>query len=238
MDEDHCWKGTAKPFSHPLNQDQVLKIAISTSFEIENCWLLKIMSFLPGKRQILSSMILPCHMQKLTISLKCGVWKTHVPQRLNIPPECYHFFNKRIVAIWNKEAGWSQMAKPVPTPNLYSASKFTFVWFPVGGFQLMFWFCCLLCIYFLCYANETVISITCLGCNSFYEKTQRVLLFHSTQINSKTLAVKSGLCYNFTHPSLDIWNGRARIYHHIWCKPYSLDTLTANQSMNRCFLLL
>ena len=138
-------------------------------------------------------MILPCHLQKLTISLKCGVWKPHVPQRLNIPPECYHFFNKRIVAIWNKEAGWSQMAKPVPTPNLIDASKFTLVWFPVVGFQLMFWFCCLLCIYFLCYANETVISITCLGCNSFYEKTQRVLLFHITQINSKTLAVKSGL---------------------------------------------
>ena len=54
----------------------------------------------------------------------------------------------------------------------------------------MFWFFCLLCIYILCYANETIISIICLGSNSFYEKTQRFLLFHSTLINSKTHVVK------------------------------------------------
>jgi len=70
-------------------------------------------------------MILSCRMQKMIISLKYGVYKTHVPQRLNIPPECYHFCNERILAIRNKEAGWGQMVPNiVPEHNSETCTNF------------------------------------------------------------------------------------------------------------------
>ena len=46
IEEDHWWKGTSKSFSHPFNQVQVRKIALSTNFDRSNWWWLKIISFL------------------------------------------------------------------------------------------------------------------------------------------------------------------------------------------------
>ena len=45
MAEDHWWKGALKSFSHPLSQDQVRKLVLSTNLEMWKGWLWKITSF-------------------------------------------------------------------------------------------------------------------------------------------------------------------------------------------------
>lgn len=44
MVEDHWWKGALKSFSHPLSQDQVRKLVLSTNLEIWKGWLWKMTS--------------------------------------------------------------------------------------------------------------------------------------------------------------------------------------------------